>query len=169
MQENIRLMIFTAVGVVIVWFIIMIIDVHVFLHSDINETVSGNIPMSRTDIGDRCGSEYVNSNTVVDYKLNMEGQIVYLCPTGISPIRSRVTAMVIPEAFRRSLTPAQQAKVLMTYPGVIPPSPSTIPASQGGQRPAPIPQSVNPPPISNTPPPIQNSSVPVPTAAEPAS
>ena len=158
MQDNLRLMIFTIIGVVVAWFMVMIIDIHMFLHSDINDSVSGEVPMMRTDIGDQCGSEYVNSATLVDFKLNNSGQIVYLCPLGMSPIRKTVIANTLPAAFRNSLTPAQKAKITVTYPDL---TPQVIPAAQPMN--GAVPQQVVP--VQSAAPAAQANPAPAPSAA----
>jgi hypothetical protein len=116
MQDTLRLIIFTIIGVIGIWFITMTVDVHIFLHSDIDPLVSGNIPLNRTDISDQCGADNQNSAELIDYKLNTANQIVYLCPLGIWPIRSTVVAATISDNFRRTLSASQLAKVNAAYP-----------------------------------------------------
>ena len=116
MQDTIRLIIYTILTVIGVWFITMTINTHMFLHSDIDPLVNGFIPLNKTDVGGQCGPEYENSARVIDYKLNTENQIVYLCPQGISPIRTTVVAARISDFFRNKLRPDQLAKVNAAYP-----------------------------------------------------
>jgi hypothetical protein len=132
MQSNLRLLIWTLVGILAVWFIVMSADVYLFTHSDADEVVYGTVAMNRTDIGDRCGTAYVNSPTLIDFKLNSQGQIVYLCPLGVSPVRETVVAMTIPDMERRGFTPAQQAKINATYP-----------VAAGNGSPVPQPEAMN--------------------------
>ncbi|MES2217195.1 MAG: hypothetical protein V4501_02160 [Pseudomonadota bacterium] len=167
MQSTLRWFILTVVGLFVIWFMIMTVDIYVFLHTDADDVVFGTVPMNRTDIADRCGTEYVNSGTMVDFKLNGGGQIVYLCPLGLSPIRSKVTAVTLPDAFRKILTPAQQIKVIATYPMTV--QSLTPPAAQPSNA-NPTPDTTAPvaapaEPMSNTPPPVQNNSTPAPTPA----
>jgi hypothetical protein len=164
MQSTLRIAILTVVGLLVIWFMIMTVDIHMFLHTDADDIVFGTVPMNRTDIGDRCGTEYVNSTTMVDFKLNGEGQIVYLCPPGISPIRSTVTAVTLSDAFRKMLSPAQQVKVIASYPAVqavTPAAQPNVPQTNAAQPPAAAPSQ----PMSNTPPPVQSTSTPVPSGA----
>jgi hypothetical protein len=107
MQANLRFFLYAVFGVLAIWFLIMVIDTQVFLHTNADDIVSGTVPMNRTDIGDRCGAEYDKSVSLVDYKLTPEGQIIYQCPLGLSPIRRKVTAIMITDAFRQFLRPAQ--------------------------------------------------------------
>jgi hypothetical protein len=173
MQDALRTIMFTIIGLVILWFIAMTVDTHIFLDTDIDTVVFGTVPMNRTDIGDRCGQEYVNDTTLVDYKMNSSGAMVYLCPLGLSPIRTKVTANSIPDAFRRTLTPPQQIKVLSYYP-VAPAAAAapvtTAPAATAPQPVAPTsaPATTPAPPMSSEPPPVENSSTPVPAPAAPA-
>ena len=179
MQDALRTIMFTIIGLVILWFIAMTVDTHLFLNTDVDSVVFGSVPMNRTDIGDRCGQEYVNDGTLVDYKMNSSGAIVYLCPLGLSPIRGKVTANTVPDAFRRTLTPPQQIKVLSYYPMVpaaaavlVNPSATTsttaVPAQPGEAPVATAPATTPAPPMSNEPPPVENSSTPVPVPAAPA-
>jgi hypothetical protein len=115
MQDTLRLMVFTVIGVIGIWFVIMSINVHLFLHTDIDSDVSGIVPISRTDIGNQCGDQYQNSNEFVDFKLNTGNQIVYLCPLGISPIRHTVIATTLTDKFKALLTPKQLAKISAAY------------------------------------------------------
>jgi hypothetical protein len=173
MQANFRFFLYAVFGVLAIWFLMMVIDIYVFMHTDVDDVVSGTVPMNRTDIGDRCGSEYDKSASLVDYKLSKEGQIIYLCPPGLSPIRSKVTAITITDAFRQSLIPAQLARISQFYPVAVK-APATavvvIPQTQGAPvetaAPAPAPVLPTPPPaMSSAPPPVENTS-PV-TKAEP--
>jgi hypothetical protein len=139
MQDMLRLMILTTIGVVITWFIVMTVDTHAFLQADIDPTVSGIIPMNRTDIGAQCGEEYENSNHVVTYKLNSKNQIVYLCPLGIWPIRNTVVAVNLTDQFRKTLTPAALQKINATYapePAAASVNPTSQPAAAGSATPA---------------------------------
>jgi hypothetical protein len=95
MQENLRLMLWTAVAVAAVWFVVMTVSVHMFLHPDADDVVCG---------------------TLVDYKLNLENQIVFLCPQGLSPLRKQVVARSISDEFRKNLPRVQLIKVNQIYP-----------------------------------------------------
>jgi hypothetical protein len=150
MQDTVRLIIFTIIGVVGIWFVTMTADVHIFLHSDIDPLVSGNIPLNRTDIGDQCGADNQNSGALIDYKLNTANQIVYLCPLGVWPIRSTVIAATISDNFRRTLSATQLAKVNAAYP---PQSEQLVnPAATPNQQPAPNASMNNTPPTEAMPP-----------------
>jgi hypothetical protein len=136
MQDSIRLIIFTTIAVVLAWFVVASIDTHLFLNTNADPVAWGIIPMSRTDIGNQCGDEYQNSNVMVNFKLNTSNQIVYLCPRGLSPIRSTVVAKSISDNFRKSLTSIQLARVNAAYPPE-----QLVPAINPAQQPA---QAINP-------------------------
>jgi hypothetical protein len=158
MQENLRLIILSLVGLIIIWFMVMVVDIHMFLHTDADDLVFGVTSMNSTDIGDRCGTEYVNSRTLVDFKLSPQsGQIFYLCPPGLLPIRTKVVANTLSDTFRKQLTPAQQIKVLTFYP-VAQATPVAPVANPATENTAPL-------PMSNTPPPVQSTTTPIPSAA----
>jgi hypothetical protein len=174
MQANLRFFLYAVFGVLAIWFLIMVIDTQVFLHTNADDIVSGTVPMNRTDIGDRCGAEYDKSVSLVDYKLTPEGQIIYQCPLGLSPIRRKVTAIMITDAFRQFLRPAQLTRILQFYPvaatapaaGAVVVTPTTTPGAPAETAtPAPVPVPTPPPAMSSAPPPVENTS-PV-TKAEP--
>ena len=116
MRGNLVLILWTFIGIAAVWFLAMSINRNIFLHSDIDMTVYGTVPMNITDIGSQCGDEYASSNEQVEFKLNTEGRIVYLCPQGWSPLQKKVTAVILTDNFRRTLRPNEQTKVSINYP-----------------------------------------------------
>jgi hypothetical protein len=176
MQANLRFFLYTVFGVLAIWYMLMVIDIHVFMHTDVDDIVSGTMPLNRTDIGERCGAEYANSPSLVDYKLTSEGVLKYLCPPGISPIRSKVTAEVVTDAFRRTLSAAQQAKIMQFYPvaapaAAAPAAQGTIPVTATPETAATAPAPAAPAPapaMSSTPPPVENTSPVTPAPAAPA-
>jgi hypothetical protein len=118
MQENLRLIMWTAVGVIAIWFIAMTVNRNIFTHANVARRIVGTVPMSKTDIGDKCGSEYVSSDRLVEFKLNSTGQIVYLCPQGLWPIQQSVIAITLSHEFITRLSPEVAARLEIYYPSV---------------------------------------------------
>lgn len=116
MRGNLIVILWTLIGIAVAWFLMMSISRNIFLHSDIDISVYGTVPMNITDIGNQCGDDYVNSNERIEFKLNTAGKIVYLCPQGLSPIQKKVTAVILTDDFRNTLRPNEQAKVFISYP-----------------------------------------------------
>lgn len=116
MQQNLVLIFYTLIAIVVLWFLTMTVSRNLFLHSDSDLSISGTVAINDTDIGNQCGDDYTNSSEPVEYKLNNEGKIVYLCPQGLWPIQSKVVAATLTDQFRNSLSPAAQAKLLQLYP-----------------------------------------------------
>jgi hypothetical protein len=116
MQDNLKLIIWTLVGLIGAWFIAMTINRNIFLHSDVDRSIVGIMAISKTDIADSCGTEYVNSNEVVEYKLNSSGQIMYLCPQGWWPIQKVIAAGTITDEFRSRIAPVMRSKLNRFYP-----------------------------------------------------
>jgi hypothetical protein len=118
MQENIKLVIYTIVGLFVLWFIAMTVNRNIFLHSDIDGTFYGTVAMNKTDIGEQCGSETSNNFEMIEYKLNQKDQIIYLCPQGLWPIQKTVIAVNVSDDLRRTFSPAVFAKINAIYPPV---------------------------------------------------
>lgn len=116
MQSNLGLIIWTVIGFVAAWVFAMSISRNSFLHYDVDASVVGVVNISKTDIGDQCGTDAQASDEKVDYKLDEKNKIVYLCPQTWWPIQDTVIAATITDAFKNSLSPAQQAKVIAAYP-----------------------------------------------------
>jgi len=115
MQENSRFLLFVLSSVIGIWILVMAVNRNLFLHMDADLTVYGSTTIVNTDIGDRCGTG-INPNTQIEYKLNLKGEIVYLCPQGFWPIQKVVIANTLSEQFRNSLNPGAADKVLQHYP-----------------------------------------------------
>lgn len=114
-MQAFRLVVLTLIGVIIAWFVIMAVDMQLFLNTNVDPTVVGTVAINRTDIDARCGIGYQGSVIQVDYKLNTKGQIVYLCPLGLWPIRDRVVATTITEDLKRTLPPTQLTRITQFY------------------------------------------------------
>ena len=117
MQDNLKLIIWTLAGLVAAWFITMAVSRNIFLHTDVDRSLTGVVSIAKTDIGTQCGEEYVNSNALIEYKLNSSNQIVYLCPQGWSPIQKTVMAGNLGDDFRAQINPLQRNKLNKYYPG----------------------------------------------------
>lgn len=161
MQANLRLVVWTLVGVAALWFVIMTANRNLFLHSDVDRTFYGTIAISQTDIGDQCGADYRNSFEPVEYKMNAQGQIVYLCPQGIWPIQRTVVAATIPNNFRKILSPTLIKKLDVVYA-----PPAAVTNTMGS--PAAQQQAAPPPAIANpfSPAEEQGTATPPPAAQE---
>jgi hypothetical protein len=115
-MENMRLILWTVVAAAAIWFITMTVNRNIFNHSNVERSLTGTIPMSRTDIGDKCGAQYVNANEFVQYKVTPTGQLVYLCPQGLWPIQTTVNAVTLTPDFRNTVSPTFRAKLDLYYP-----------------------------------------------------
>ena len=125
------------IAIVIAWFLTLGINRTLFNNTDINIMLQGEIKIADTDIGNQCGVT-VNPNTLVSYKLNEQGRIIYLCPLSLWPIQREVTAMIATPALRKTLNARQLTLLDTTYPepGLPPTQPTQQPVQPMMQTPA---------------------------------
>ena len=137
MQNNLKLVIWTLAAMIALWFIALTINRNIFSHSDIDRSILGVITINKTDVGNQCGDEYVNSNELIEYKMNNNSQIVYLCPQGYWPIQKTVIAESLTPAFRASINPLLRDKLDKYYPAAAPQTTTANPVAPAAPAPAP--------------------------------
>lgn len=130
MQGNFRLILWTIVSMATAWVVAMSINRIIFSRDSVS---SGLVAIKNTDIGTQCGGESENNEDLVEYSVNTQGMVTYLCPQEFWPIQKIVTAVTLTEEFRKSLPIVDHSKVDAYYPqqpAQAPANPFVVPTQQ---------------------------------------